>query len=225
MPTRRTDNCIESVPIFANLSQAEMLEIAYITRPETFQKGELVYSPGDHGGRLYVLHKGKIKITRVNRQGKEQVIRILGPGDFMGELSLFGAIPQTDQAEVLETATMCVIEGDQLKELMAKYASIAFKVMDVLSRRLERAEHLIESISLDTVEQRLAKVLLELGEGSDEIRLATTKGDLASSLGMTQETLSRKLKQFEAEGLIALKGHKGIRLLDRDQLLIISERD
>ncbi|MNV73781.1 Fumarate and nitrate reduction regulatory protein [compost metagenome] len=101
---------------------------------------------------------------------------------------------------------------------MAKYPSIAFKVLDELSRRLEKAENLIETISLSTVTQRLAKALLELSDGKEEILLNMTKGDLASQIGMSQETLSRKLAALQEEGMIELKGHKRIIIKSRSGL-------
>lgn len=211
-------NCIESVPIFSSLSQDEMLEIAHITEAVSYKKGDMVYTPGDIGGKLYVLHAGQVKISRLHASGREQVIRVVGPGDFIGELSLFSSLPLTDHAEVLKASTMCVIKGEKLKELMAKYPSIAFKVMDELSKRLEKAENLIEVINLNSVEQRLAQALLEFSEGKDEILLTMTKGNLASQLGMSQETLSRKLAAFQEDGLITLKGHRRIILRNRAAL-------
>lgn len=208
-------SCIENVPIFASLSCAEMAEIASITSAQTLEKGEMVYMAGDRGGKLYVLHTGRVKISRLNMSGKEQVIRVIGPGEFMGELSLFGSMPLTDNAEVIETSTMCVIDGESLKALMAKYTSIAFKVMDELSRRLEKVETLLEAISLNSVEQRLAQALLTLSGEKNDVNLRMTKGDFASQLGMSQETLSRKLTAFQDDGLIALKGHKRIIILNR----------
>jgi CRP/FNR family transcriptional regulator len=208
-------SCIESVPIFSNLSPLEMIEISLITDAVSYEKGQMVYMAVDEGGKLYVLNTGRIKISRININGKEQVIRILGPGEFMGELSLFGSKPLTDNAEVIEATTMCVIKGDKLKELMGKYSSIAFKVMDELSKRLENAENLIEVISLNSVEQRLAQVLITLAGEGDQVDLLMKKGDLASQMGMSQETLSRKLTAFQDEGLIKLQGHKKIFILDR----------
>lgn len=219
----KDSNCIKCVPIFSNLTDEEMMEIAHITTAKTFERGEIVYSAGDKGGKLFVLHTGKIKITRLNANGKQQVIRVIEAGEFMGELSLFSSLPLTDNAEVSETSTMCIIEGAKLKELMAKYSSIAFKVMDVLSRRLENAENMIESINLNTVEQRVAKKLLELSAGENEILLNMTKGDLASQLGMSQETLSRKLTAFQDDEIIKLIGQRKIKIKDRVQLEVLSE--
>ncbi len=210
-------NCVEMVPIFSNLSQEERLEIAAIAKAQTFKKGELVYMAGDEGGTLYVLHSGRVKIYRLSASGKEQVIRVIEPGGFMGELSLFSSLPMTDNAEALEASTMCLIEGSKLKELMKKYPSIAFKVMEELSRRLEEAEALIETLNLNTVEQRLAQALLAMSGGEQEVELRITKGDFASQLGMSQETLSRKLAAFQERGFIAMKGRK-IKLKDRKGL-------
>ncbi len=217
--------CIKSVPIFSSLSNEEMLEIAHITSARAFEKGEMVYTAGDKGGKLYVLHTGRVKISRINSNGKEQVIRVVGPGEFMGELSLLSSLPLTDNAQVLEPTTMCIVEGSKLKELMGKYSSIAFGVMDELSKRLEKAETLIEAINLTSVEQRLAQALLSMSDGKGSVVLNMTKGDFASQLGMSQETLSRKLTAFQDMGLIKLKGHKKIIILNKDQLEEISEAD
>ena len=211
----KVPNCIESVPIFSSITEEELLKITAITTDRTYQKGEMVYLQGDEGGKLYVLHKGRVKITRLGTSGKEQVIRVLGPGAFMGELSLLSPVPVTDNAEALETTTMCMIDGKELKGLMLENPSIALKIIEELSRRLESVEELVEDINLLSVEQRLAQVLLKLAGDGDEIVLKMRKSDLASQIGMSQETLSRKLSSFQEQGLIELEGQRKIRLLDR----------
>jgi len=211
----KVPNCIESVPIFSSITEEELLKITAITTDRTYQKGEMVYLQGDEGGKLYVLHKGRVKITRLGTSGKEQVIRVLGPGAFMGELSLLSPVPMTDNAEALETTTMCMIDGKKLKGLMLENPSIALKIIEELSRRLESVEELVEDINLLSVEQRLAQVLLKLAGDGDEIVLKMRKSDLASQIGMSQETLSRKLSSFQEQGLIELEGQRKIRLLDR----------
>ncbi len=211
-------SCIEHVPIFAGLSPEERLEVAEISSSRSFEKGEIVYRAGDMGGTLFVVYTGLVKLFRLNANGKEQVLRLVGPGEFIGELSLFSSLPLTDNAQALEATTMCVLQGERLKELMAKYPAIAFKVMDELSRRLEKAESRIEAISLDSSTKRLTEALLELAGDKDEILLPMTKGDLASQLGMTQETLSRQLTALQEKGLIGLKGQRGIILKNRAEL-------
>lgn len=214
-------NCIEIVPIFNNLTFDEMMEVASITTSKNYKKGEFIYTQGDIGERLYVIHKGRVKISRISSNGKEQVIRVVGPGEFLGELSLFIPSPMTDNAEVLENTSLCIIEGHKLKIIINKYPTIAFKVMEELSQRLERAENLIEDINLHSVETRLAQGLLKMANDKNEVLLNMTKGDFASQLGMSQETLSRKLTSFQEQGLIKQVGNRKILLLNMDELEII----
>jgi len=206
--------CLAHVPIFAGLSPAEKEEIARISVSRAYRKGETVYQAGDAGGTLFVLHAGRVKVSRLSAAGKEQVLRVAGPGEFIGELSLFSSLPLTDNAQATESAVMCVLEGGRLKELMAKYPAIAFKVMDVLSRRLEEADSLLESVTLTPVAQRVAKALLEKADAAGVVRLPMTRGDFASQLGMSQETLSRRLAAMQEEGLLTLSGRRKIILRD-----------
>lgn len=198
-----------------------MLEVAAITRDKVFEKGEMVYKAGDEGKKLYVIHKGKVKISRFTDSGKEQVIRILGPGEFMGELSLFSSEPMQDYGEVIEKATMCIIDGYKLNELISKYPSIAFKIMEELSKRLDKAETLIETINHYSVEKRVSEALLNLADEDGIIKLKMSKKDLASNLGMSQETLSRKLSAFQELGIIKLVGHRKIVILNENALEVI----
>lgn len=210
--------CIELVPIFSSLTFDEMMEVARITISRTYSKGEMVYLAGDRKKQLFVIHKGKVKLTRVSASGKEQVISVLGPGNFMGELTLFNDEPIVNNAEVLEDATVCIIDGDKLKELMAKYPSIAFKVLQELSSRLKKAEDLIENLGVNDVETRIVQRLLDLANEKKEITLEISKKDLASHMGMSQETLSRKLSYFQDKGWIKLIGHRRIIILDEEGL-------
>jgi CRP/FNR family transcriptional regulator, anaerobic regulatory protein len=213
--------CIEIVPIFSGLAAREMMEVAAITRERRFGKGETIYLAGKDEKRLYVIHSGLVKVSRIGATGRAQLIRVLGPGEFLGELGILNDAPLPDYAEAAEASVMCVIDGTRLRELMLKYPTIALKVMEELSSRLEKAESLIEDIAQNPAEERLARALLELcGEGG-EARLAVTKGDFASQLGMTQETLSRKLSLFQERGLIGQKGQRTIAILDREGLAAI----
>lgn len=195
------------------------MEIASIIKEKTYKKGELIYMAGDKGEKLYVIHTGRVKINRFTKSGKEQVIRILGTGEFMGELSLFSSVNMRDNAEALEDTSMCVIDGEKLKGIMRKYPDISFKIIEEISKRLEKAEELIENISLSSVEKRISQTLLNMAGEGKEINLKMRKGDLASQMGMSQETLSRKLSAFQELGIISLVGHRGIIIENKEALI------
>ena len=219
----RTHPCIALVPIFSHLDETEMAEIASITVERHFAKGEGIYRSGDRIGRLYVLHQGLVKIYRISADGKEQVIRTISATGFFGELALFNDQPVADHADAVEDCTMCMIEGRRLKTLMTNHPSIALKVLSELSRRLDETERNIEHITLQSAEQRLATYLVDAAAGAHECSLGMSKGDVASHLGMTQETLSRKLRAFQEARLIALKGQRGVVLLDGARLQDIAD--
>lgn len=210
--------CIEIVPIFSNLNSEEMMEIGKITNSRKYKKGEMIYMAGDKGEKLFVIHKGKVKITRLSESGKEQVIRILGAGEFMGELSLFVHETLTDNGEALEDTTICIIDGNKLKKLMEKYPIISFKIIEELSNRLNKAEKLIENLGIHDVETRIVKSLFDLADEKGNILLSMSKGDLASYIGMSQETLSRKLSYFQEMNWINMIGHRKIEILDKESL-------
>lgn len=211
-------SCIERVPIFSNLDSLEMKEVHLLIRHKNFKKNELIYMAGQKGGSLYVINSGKVKITRISSSGKEQVIRILEAGEFMGELSIFSSSTLMDNAEALEDTMMCIIDEGDLKELLKKYPIISFKIMEELSGRLQKAESLIENINLSSVEKRLADILLDLCDEDGKIFLKLSKKDLASQIGMSSETLSRKLSAFQELGIIKLIGQRKINILNRSAL-------
>lgn len=211
-------SCIDNVSIFNGLSPEEKDEIYAISHHKTYNRGEVVYSAGEKKDQLYIVHTGKIKISRISQDGKEQVIRILNSGEFMGELSIFTQRPVMEYAEALEKTNICIINGKELKNHMIKHPEIAFKIIEELSTRLEIAEELIEGINLHSVEWRLAQVLLKRANKNGVVLLNTTKGNLASQLGMSQETLSRKLTLFQDNNWIKQISPRKMLILNRQAL-------
>jgi CRP-like cAMP-binding protein len=214
--------CIARVPIFNNLTFEEMMEIASLTKHREYKKGETIYLVGEKLASLYVINEGKVKISKISETGKEQIIRILGPGEFMGELSLFSHFPINHNAEALEPTKICVIEGQKIKNIINSRLSIAAKIIEELSKRLQNAENLIESLGLHDVEQRVAGYLLQLADDGGQINLSISKKDLAAHMGMSQETLSRRLSVFQEMGLIKQIGQRKINILDKDGLQAIA---
>ncbi len=211
-------SCVDNVPIFSNMTKEELDEIIDISSHKNYKKGQMIYNAGEVSNNLYVVYEGQIKISRLTEDGKEQVIRVLGPGEFMGELSLFASMKMSDFALSLTASTICIINGGLLKERIKNIPSIAFKIMEELSKRLENVESLVENINLYTVEKRLANFLLKENDEFNEIELKTTKQNIASQIGMSQETLSRKLTSFQDKGYIKQIGHRKIIILNKKAL-------
>lgn len=216
------ESCISLVPIFNHLEPAQMDEIMSLIRSLKFKRGENLYSPGDPANTLYIVSEGKIKIYRLSESGKEQLIRFLRPGDFTGELALFSDSVHEAYAEAIEDTSVCNITRSEFNELLLKYPSISLKVLSEFSHRLEQSEKQTTRFATERVETRIALFLIECMDKdsrSQIVELPMSKKDLASYLGTTPESISRKLTEIEEVGLIEQISNKKIKILDLDGLL------
>ena len=151
-------------------------------------------------------------------------MRILNPGDFTGELALFRESIHEAYAEAMSNTDVCMISKNDLQEFLLKYPTISLKFLSELSNRLETLEKQTTRFTTEKVDARLALFLaacMDDGEGSMEIELPMNRKDLASYLGTTPETVSRKLADFENEGYIKQKASRKIEILDLDGLLLV----
>lgn len=210
-------SCMAQVPMFRNLSPQEIDEIIMIARHRSFDKGEAIINAGDELNSLFVVFKGRVKNIRYSEEGKEQVISILSPGDFFGELALFYNKTASSSIIATEATTICIVNSEKLKVLMGNNPNMMFKMMRELSKRIINLEARIEYNSLNSALAKLARLLYELKKG-DLIILPSTKSDLASQLGISSETFSRKLKELENDGIIKSLTNKKLLIIDLPKL-------
>lgn len=215
--------CVSLVPIFNHLEVTQMDEIMQAVQGASYKKGEIIYHAGEKSDALYIVNRGQIKIYRLSESGKEQIVRILNPGDFTGELALFQEKVHEAFAEAMVDTQICLIRRGTLHELLLKYPTISLKILTEFSNRLDTAEKQTTRFATEKVETRIALFLAECidAEKSSIIHLPMSKKDLASYLGTTPETLSRRLREFEAEGFIKQRGQREIEMIDLDGLLLM----
>lgn len=210
------------VPIFNHLEVQQMAEILEITHSVSFKKREVLYQAGDQSDSLYIVNKGKVKNYRLTDSGKEQLVRILNPGDFTGKYALFNDSIHESYAEAILDTSVCMIKRSDLQTLLTKYPSISMNILKVFSNRLEQSEKQTTLFATEKIETRIALFLTQcLEDASSEVTLPMSKRDLASYLGTTPETLSRRLTQLEQRGLIKRKSNKIIEILNLDELLLV----
>lgn len=202
--------CMSFVPIFQCLNSEEMVELSKIITHKSYKKGESIFLAGDINNNLFVVRKGKVKITHVSEEGREQVIRIIQTGDFFGDLSLFRNNPLTSNAETIESTEICLLNGSAFKQILEKTPSLMFNILNQLCERIEKAELQLSQLSHQDVGQRLAAFILQCGENSRGgiFEFPVNKADVASILGTTRETLSRKLSFFQRKGYIIISGRQ-----------------
>lgn len=228
------ETCVSRVPIFRGLDPEQQATVAGYARPTTLRRGELLHSAGDALGRLFVVHTGRVKLVHVWPGGREHLLRVAEPGDYVGERSFLTGEAPDYHAEALTDARLCVFAHADLARLVATYPAIALALVRSLSDRATEAERRVAFTGVE-VDARLAQYLLGLlgpsgadpgpraaphasgGSRAPVVRLPLSKKDVAAYLGTTPESMSRALARLQKAGLIAADGPR-IRLLDLDGL-------
>ncbi len=211
------------VPIFSDLSDAELkfLSDRAVTRPHA--SGELIFSEGDPCTGLYIVESGDVRIFKTSAGGREQVLTVEHAGSSVAELPIFdgGAYPASASA-----ATECIllfIRRNDFRALCLEHPEVALKVLRMVGLRLRRLVGIIEELSFTTVRHRLAALLLRLAHdagttsGRAQFKIDASNQELASQIGTVRELVSRNLSRFQAEGLIAMDG-KNITIPDLARL-------
>ncbi|KAB3529273.1 Crp/Fnr family transcriptional regulator [Alkaliphilus serpentinus] len=209
--------CTSKVPLFAGLDSKEQSRITELINRRSYSKGEMIFLQGDIIEGLYIINQGKIKVFKYTREGKEQILYILSVGDFVGELCLIKAEEANYNVETIEDVEICLIRRNDFLQLLDSSHSISIKLLENVGSRLLKLEKLVQSLGTKEVESRIAQMLLDLSkefgherENSVEINIPLTREDMANFIGVTRETISRKLSLLQDHGVITLVGSKTI---------------
>lgn len=204
------DNCVRRVPIFAGLTAEQQDLVATMARPQLLDDGELVHGVGERTGKMFVVHSGQVKLSRVLPSGRKLLLRVAQPGEILGEHAFLSGSPTLDEAEAYDGVRLCVFVHDDLAGLIQRYPDIAHRMLRTLGDRLAQTEHQL-MLNTQSVDVRIADYLLqqplsrnEQPAGAMRVRLPLDKKDIASLLGTTPESFSRALARLKTKGLISV---------------------
>ena len=209
-------SCINQIPIFDILNEEQKNYVLSLVERKTFKAGQTIYSPGMKANSLYILSSGRIRIYRLSESGKEQLLRIIIPGEFTGELALFKEGVYEAFAEALEDVQICMIHHNKFKNLLLEFPSVSSKMLEVLANRLSVSEEQTAWISTESVRDRLihylARSSYKIKNKDTIVDLTLPKKDLASYLGTTPESLSREWTHLTNKGIIQTISKNKIKL-------------
>lgn len=212
------------VPIFNHLEADSLALIHQKIHAVEFKKGEYLFRAEEPTNTLYIIQSGAVRLFHLLESGKEQLIRILKPGDFIGEWSLFSQDRQyEDYAYALVDTKVCQLYADDFKEVLLSYPAVSLKILEEMSRRLQASEKMTSRVANESVGTRLVNYLLGQlpGQASDAhlINLELSRKELAAFLGTTPETISRKFKELETLNIIKSLSPRKIKIINFDGLL------
>lgn len=218
--------CPKKVPIFGTLSDDEILKVAKMTHHIQFKKGELLLHEGEKSDRLFIVNKGQVKVSKFTIDGKEQILYILTSGEFFGELHLFNSDEVNNfSVYAIADTEICLLTKADIDRIMEANPEISLKLLEALTKRLAHTENLAQNLATKDPEVRIAHMILEFSQkfgikksGGILIELPITREEIASYVGVTRETISRKFSKFENLGLISSSGNK--QLFVRNQIAL-----
>ncbi|MCM0648238.1 Crp/Fnr family transcriptional regulator [Clostridium swellfunianum] len=217
--------CARKAPIFSVLDNLQLSDVMSMIQRRRYKKGQVIFFEGDVSDKFYIINMGKIKIYKYNKEGKEQILYILSEGDFIGYLSLLKKGKVDFNAEALEDVSVCILTKDDFDKIVKKTPEISLRILENLHDRLVSLENLVQTLSTKDIETRIAALLRnfvkDFGREEEEgtvIDLPLSREEMANYIGVTRETMSRKLTAMEEEGVIELVGNKKVVIKDAEAL-------
>lgn len=193
----------------------------YKTQQSVFHEGVMPVG-------LFCVNSGKIKLHKMGTDGKEQIVRLVKPGDILGYRALMSDTPYSATASVLEDATVCMIPREVFFSMLKENDQISDGLMKILCKTIQESETKLTEMAYKPVRERLAEALLYLRRtyqddtNEDHFTMAMPREDLASLVGTAKETVIRLLSQLKSEGIVSTQGRK-ITILKEKELTRISK--
>ena len=208
------DHILNSINIFSDLSEKDLLLLQRVSKPRKYLKNSMIILEEEYGDLVFVVQTGTIKITRVNDEGKEVILALLGPGEIFGELAILDGEARSANALAQENCQLWAINKEDFLEILKNHFSVSYNLMCELAKRLRKSDQQIEALSLSDAEHRIGVSLLNLAEDMGVIRKGKVtiqnlpfQQDIANMAGTSRETVSRVLKILENKSMISKEGH------------------
>ena len=211
---------LREVPIFTELSDQDLAMIMDMAVRRSYPKNSLIVIEEDHGDTLFIIAMGMVKITRLNEEGREVILAILGSAEFFGEMALLDGQGRSANVMALEDSILFTLNRRHFLDVLERFPSISIHLLKEMALRLRKSDQQIKSLSLSDAEHRIGIALHRFAEDMGVFKLGAVtisrlpyQQDIANMSGTSRETVSRMLKNLENKGLVDREGR---RLVIRD---------
>lgn len=210
-------DCEYKSQLFDHLSPDELELVNNNRQYINFEKGETLVNMGDSVNEFIYLIKGLAKLIKINRNGKEQIVSIARPMDFVGLLDLFSEPEYTYTLSAITEVKACKIDLKVMRQLAQKNGQFSMQILkyiSLISGDIIKKTYLLNSKNL---RGRIATVLLDFSDNiyqDDSFELPISRKEIAEMIDMTPENVIRILSEFKRDDLIEVKG-KFIRIINK----------
>ncbi len=206
---------LKNIPIFSSLSEMHLEELSKIMLEKTYRKNQVIFDQGDPGNSLIVIKSGLVKISLVDSNNHEFIIKTFSVNDFFGEMSLLDGGSRSATATAVEDTQALIIFRENFISLIQKTPSMTLGMLTELSSRLRTTTENISNLTFFDAYGKVARCLLDLADQMGEkeedgvaIQLTLSRQELANMSGLSRETFARILKEFQVRGCLRVQGKK-----------------
>ena len=203
---------LKAIPYFRDLEAGVLDRIRTSVFEVRLEKGQILFTEGEPAQAMYVVQSGQVKIFKLSPDGREQVLRIMGPGECFNEVPIFDEGSNPANAQALEPAALWAIRRTDMRRLVEQHPQVAIGFLKTFARKLRFFTQKVEDLSFRSVTSRVAKLLLEMaeddGRGGLRLKQQFTQQEMASVVGTAREMIGRAFKALEKEGAIKLDRHR-----------------
>lgn len=192
------------------MSQEAAHRFNAIVRRSKCRRGEWIYVHGDPADSIYLLQKGRMKITALSEDGHEVVHEIIGAGEIFGETSPILGIPRTTSAQALEASLLSEIRIKDFETLVTSCPELSLQLLKSVGLRLKKAEAQLLNVICNDVSTRVKEALIELmavepgAKPNQPVRIKITQQDLANLIGASRQKTWQALKELEDSNVLKL---------------------
>lgn len=208
------DCVVRETGIFSNLLKNQKDKITCIMNLNEYRKRQIVFLEGNSSHYIFAIKSGTVKIFKTAEDGKSHILRILNNGDFLA----FDAIYSNEyhySAETIEDSEICMMRKDDFITLLKKDVDLSIEIIKILTRELEETRCSIRDLTTRTASQKIAQFLRfspnifsSTKAAEKTITLPLSRKELSEMLGLSSETVSRTLSQFERDQIVKVNGKK-----------------
>ncbi|MDY5129355.1 Crp/Fnr family transcriptional regulator [Actinotignum urinale] len=215
---------LRTVPLFWEMDEASLEELGGMLTETSLRRGESLFHEGDKGDRLYVITEGKVKLSHTSDDGRENLLAVLGPGEIIGELSLFDLGARSSSVTAITPTHLFSLSHKDMSAFLETHPTLAMSMLREMAKRLRNTNENLADLVFSDVPGRVAKALLDLakrfGERTAEgmyVAHDLTQEELAHLVGASRETVNKSLADFVSRRWIRLEG-RAVLLLEPGRL-------
>lgn len=215
--TSEINRDLKVLPCLSALGDEDLFLISEKAFAKKFAKNENIFNESDIMKFFFVVRSGAIKLFKTSKEGREIVVKIMGPGEFSCCAPLYEDGRLFMNAVATEDSVVIMIPADNFKEMLnSSVSEMGLRIITGLCNRIKYLSTLVEDLTFKDVEQRIILTLLRLAEekSSEEniVTLTVTHQDIASMTGTVREVVSRAMARFKKEGIITDSSTKGFKI-------------